>query len=220
MWGRAAISIRRSVPAFLAGALMCLQGCGSEPAGDPPAQPDDPDRQEACADLDSLFGLMDRLEAHLQAEGALDEGLMEKTSRALEKNLHSGAQDCHYLNHHHAPERNRFFFAELLTEKTSADTLPLGIYYLIRFRGLFSEDPEITEFFSEELAHVAHANPHAYTAYIRRYPNQKNMLLHSTRWRKRELPGLIGRFRAMQGGEEIAGFLEELHQESHSEAPG
>lgn len=213
----ATIPLRPGLAILWAGALLLLSGCGGDPAGEPAPQPgQDTLQARTCVDLDSLFGLMDRVEANLQTEDALDESLMEETSKALEQNMRAGSRDCHYLNHHHAPERNRFFFAELLSNKTATDTLPQGIYYLIRYRGLFSGDPEITEFFSEELARVAHRNPHTYTAYLRRYPNQKNMLLNSTRWRKRELPSLIERFRDLQDGEEIALFLEKLHVESES----
>lgn len=182
-------------------AIFTMIGCGPEAKVD---------GQADCALLDSLFNHTDSLEKLLAdptPSWVQIKILLEPTMHIMARNQDSPSNECSYLDHRYRPEKERFLFVDLLSEAAINDTFPEIIQYLVRLRGVFGEDPEIFEYLSEEMAHVGFANPRAYAQYLEDFPEQKKMILNSTRWNPVNVPKLRKKFESIPAGEEIAAFL-------------
>lgn len=195
----------RSVILAIALALAACDS-GKAPVATPAPKPD-------CARLDTLLGGLSTVQ-HLLDDTAQSWAAVKPPLDELLEGIHvylnSGSADCHFLNQKLHPEVERFAFVEALRRRIVRDTLSDGIYYLVRFRGLFPRDKEIAEFFSEEIAHVAYRNPEAFVSYLRRDPGQKEMLLNTTRWTVFNTDTLSARFGRTPGGEGVKAFIEGL----------
>lgn len=192
--------------------LGLLAGCAEQPSGTT--------EQQTCARLDSLFQMMDTVEARLadepvnwmEATHALDDAL-----GMLRENISRQETECSYLNHDHQPNRSRFIFVDFLTSSAIRDTFPEVLSYLVRIRSIFGEDVEINEYLSEELAHIAYANPLAYVRYLESYPSQRQLMLNSTRWNPVNLEKLILKFTDVPEGGEVVEFLRTKFSETLNE---
>lgn len=187
--------------AWIIGLLVLGWGCSPTP---PPAAAD------ACPTLDSLFAQTDALESALAGDEwqwPQLESQMESTLATMERNQHSGNMDCSYLNHRYHPEKERFLFVDQLTEAAITDTMPKILYYLVRLRSIFGDDPEIFEYLSEEMAHVGFANPSAYLQYLSLHPEQKSLILNSTMWNPVNASKLLAKFGSLPDGAPVVDFL-------------
>lgn len=187
--------------AWIIGLLVLGWGCSPTPS-----TPD----ADACATLDSLFSQTDALESTLAGDEWQwpdVEAKMETTLAIMERNQRSGNVGCSYLNHRYHPEKERFLFVDQLTEAAISDTLPNILLYLVRLRSIFGDDPEIFEYLSEEMAHVGFANPSAYLQYLFLHPEQKTLILNSTRWNPVNAPKLLAKFGALPDGTPVVDFL-------------
>lgn len=148
-------------------------------------------------------------------ETALAEGQPWSACTAQLKPLLAGLRDhmgtdtseCYFLNMRKFPDQDRLLFIDLLRDRTETDTLVEGIYYLLRLRGLFEHDHDISEYLSEELAHVALVNPHCFQGYLRANPDQEVMLLYSTKWNPLDHDTLIQRFQRIDSSSAVIPFL-------------
>lgn len=188
--------------------LFFLLGCKDSTQTDKPVT-----QKVHCPELDSLYERMRTVEDQLTAEtlqwNAVKPNL-DQLYTDIKTNLNTHQdKDCFFLDNYLRPERDRFYFIELLTEVTIQQSLEEGILYLIKFRGLFIQDKEITEFISEDLAHVAFHNPQVYLDYLHKHAEQEEMLLHSTRWVTTDIESLIDSFNTLEGSEKVVRFLEE-----------
>jgi hypothetical protein len=168
-----------------------------------------------CAELDSLFSTLKAMDSVL-LEGTYWEecvGLLQTSLQQLSHNQRPENKDCNYLDQRILPDEPRLLFVETLRSRIEQDTLPAGIYYLLRYRGIFKEDPEISEFFSEELAHLAYSNPACYLGYLNQNPDQEVMLLYSTRWNTMDLDTLLARFGRLPAAEPVRNFLLNLKEQ-------
>jgi hypothetical protein len=164
---------------------------------------------EQCQALDTLFSKLEEMEAALldgreweQCKPMLMDGLI-----ALEENHELGDSLCNYLDQRHHPDVPRLLWVESLRSRIEEDTISEGIYFLLRFRAVFKDDNEISEFFSEELASIALNNPQCYLGYLLKNPDQEVMLLYSTKWNKLDLPRQSLAFGTLEGGGVVADFL-------------
>ena len=98
------------------------------------------------------------------------------------------------------PEMPRCGFSQRAARALAATGLPFAYVNVM-------EDPEIFDNLSEEMAHVGFANPQAYVRYLQHYPEQKELILHSTRWNPVNVPKLRQKFEPVPGGAEVAEFL-------------
>jgi hypothetical protein len=80
----------------------------------------------------------------------------------------------------------------------------------LRWMGIFKRDPEISEFFSEEMHQLAKDNPACYLGYLQQNPDQEVMLLYSTRWHTLDLDTLVARFTRLPDSEPVVSFLRNL----------
>lgn len=176
-----------------------------KPKTDPPMQ------TITCPGLDSLFQTMELTEKQLtngQASWEVVRGNLDILYLDLKNNLaDEKGGDCFFLSNYYEHEEDRFYFIELLTETIIRENLEEGILYLVKFRGLFIMDKEITEFISEDLAHVAYHNPTVYLSYLQHHAEQEEMLLNSTRWVTTDKETLIQSFDTLDGSENIVQFL-------------
>ena len=156
----------RSSLLFFLLAILVLVSCKNAGTGEAPSI-----EQENCPELDSLYRQMEKVEVLLMAETLHWESLkpeLDHLYNNIQHNLNTNqGKQCFFLDNYSRPSRDRFYFIELLTEVTIQQHLEAGILYLIKFRGLFIQDKEITEFISEDLAHVAFHNPTVYLAYLK-----------------------------------------------------
>ena len=178
-------------------------------------KPDNGEQPEivSCPGLDSLYNRMDEIEAQLAAEN-VEWGSVKANLDVLHNELKTNLADekggsCYFLDNFYEREEDRFYFIELLTEVIIQQNLEDGILYLVKFRGLFIQDKEITEFISEDLAHVAYHNPAVYLSYLKNHSEQEEMLLNSTRWVTTDKETLIQSFDTLEGSEGIVKFLKE-----------
>lgn len=184
--------------------LLFAVGCGGTKTEKGP-------EASACPALDTLLEAVAKLEAQLNAAPWAEcEAALAGTLTRLEQNIRENDQICHFLNQKQRPELSRFAFVDALRGRIERDTVADGIYFLIRLRGIFSADPAISEYFSEELAYVATANPKCYLDYLRDNPDQERMLLHSTKWNPLLLDDLIAGFQPLSGAAGILDFLQQL----------
>jgi hypothetical protein len=126
---------------------------------------------------------------------------------SLRTDMGADTSVCYYLNMRVFPDQDRLLFIDFLRERTETDTLPEGIYYLLRLRGLFDHDHDISEYLSEELAHVALVNPSCFHRYLVASPDQEVMLLRSTKWNRLDLDTLIQRFARIDTSSAVLTFL-------------
>lgn len=173
---------------------------------------------ENCAQLDSLFQ-----DIRVMDEALLENkdwgnclALLDKSLLGLEANQQVEGKPCDYLDQRFLPDEPRLLFVESLRDRIESDTISQGIYYLLRFRGVFKEDAEISEFFSEELAHIALRNPACYLEYVRQNPDQEVMLLYSTKWNPLDLDTLLSGFEPLDSGGTVVAFLQNLKVEQEN----
>jgi hypothetical protein len=190
--------------------LMWVSACNSESVSeDKPVK----DSVSVCTSLDSVFSALKNLNALLADTTANWAGVkpsLDLVLDGLQANEKADDSGCHFLDARIHPEIERFSFVEHLRRRIVRDTISDGIYYLVRFRGIFTQDNEIQEFFSEEIAHVAYRNPESFILYLRRDPGQKEMLLNTTRWSVFKEDSLIARFSKVKGGESVSAFIQKL----------
>ena len=186
-----------------------LMGC-SEGQNVPATLP-----KSSCNALDSLFGSIQKMDEALLSGENWDAclPLLDRSLAALEANQTEENKPCDYLDQRLKPDEPRLLFVESLRERIEKDTIAEGIYYLLRFRGVFKEDVEISEFFSEELAHIAMRNPACYLEYVTQNPDQEVMLLYSTKWNKLDLETLLNRFEDLDSLGTVVAFLQNLKEE-------
>lgn len=163
----------------------------------------------ACEALDSLFDKLAKMEMALldgedwkQCKPLVQDGLA-----ALEARHKAGDTICNYLDQRHHPDIPRLLWVESLRSRIEEDTIAEGIYYLLRFRAVFKDDQEISEFFSEELASIALNNPNCYLGYLIENPDQEVMLLYSTKWNRLDMASQAKAFENLEGGAIVADFL-------------
>lgn len=189
---------------ILAGLLLWAGCVDSDPQPNPP--------KEECKSLAELLDRIEALDSAMQGNGKWEDcqGFVEPALEGLATNAKNESEECNFLNQHHFPDRPRFLFVESLRDRIERDTITEGIRYLVRLRGIFSEDEEITEFFSEELAHVAMRNPACYLGYIHENPDQEVMLLFSTKWNYMDADTLIAKFGRLEDSEAVTKYLLDL----------
>lgn len=183
----------------------------------PPATPAHP-QESPCLSLDTLLQHVDN------ARIALEEGrswaecanLLEPVLDGLRQNMRRDTGECNYLNMKKFPDRDRMLFVDLLRDRTETDTIHQGIYFLLHLRGIFDQDEAFSEFFAEELAHVAHNNPHCFQAYLNANPDQEVMLLYSTKWNRLDLDTLIHRYGRIDSGGTVVKYLSEQKEKFDS----
>lgn len=197
----------RLIPGILLGLSLCLAAC--QKATDPVAQPQP---KSTCAELDSLFQTLNALDSVLMNDAPWQECLpyLDASLPALTHNQRAENKDCNYLDQRYKPDILRLGFVESLRSRIEADTLSQGIYYMLRWMGIFKGDPEISEYFSEEISYVAMENPACYLSYLQHNPDQEVMLLYSTKWNVPDLDSLLSRFSRIPGSESVTGFLSNL----------
>jgi succinate dehydrogenase flavin-adding protein (antitoxin of CptAB toxin-antitoxin module) len=189
--------------------LMCgllFTACPS-----PETQPKSGEDSLACAGLDELMLRLSEVNQMLE-DGEEWESCKTHLSNVVElmdQNMQQPEERCHYLNQHNYPERPRFVFVETLSDRIRKDTLAGGLYFYVRLRGIFGDDAAISEYFSEELAHLALNSPDSYLRYLQSNPDQEVMLLYSTKWNFLDADTLIQRFSRRQGSEAVVDYLKE-----------
>lgn len=189
---------------FILGLLLAT-ACQPSPS-DPDAGPDPAPR---CAALDTLMATLHAVDSLLPLPNNWPNcsDRLRRVLDLMERNVRQGDESCHYLNQQNYPERPRFLFVDHLADRIRRDTLSEGLYFFVRLRGIFSDDPEISEYFSEELAHVALVNPVAYLDYLHANPDQEVMLLYSTKWTLLDADRLIGQFSGLEGSAPVVDYL-------------
>lgn len=162
-----------------------------------------------CPELAKVLDRIGKLDSLLEmkAEWPAIANVMDAALKGLALNMRQEKEICNYLNLQQYPDQPRFLFADALALRTLQDTLPAGIYYLLRLRGIFSEDAAISEYFSEELARMALQNPACYLGYLLENPDQEVMLLYSTKWNYLDADLLIERFQNLRGAEAVVSYL-------------
>lgn len=187
----------------------CLAACNQAPKVIAPPQP------ASCTELDSLFSTLAALDSVLMngGEWGVCKPYLDASLTALARNQRPDNKDCNYLDQNYRPDELRLMFVETLRSRIEEDTIPGGIYYMLRWMGIFKGDPEISEFFSEEISYVAMGNPACYLGYLQQNPDQEVMLLHSTKWNTLDLDTLLGRFSRLPGSEQVTGFLANLKEQ-------
>jgi hypothetical protein len=161
-----------------------------------------------CSQLDTLMQSLDAFQLLVMDAGWEEmQPSLDQLTHHLRNNIERRNDTCSFFNMQYYPDADRFGFIELLKERITEDSIPQGILYLIRLRGIFCVDKEITEFMSEEMAHVAVDNPSVFLKYYQDNPGQQELLLHSTRWNNVNTDSLIARFSRLEGGSPIADYL-------------
>ena len=191
--------------------LLFIAALGGACSNSSSGPADSPPQQVSCDSLNLLFDQLSEVEQQLEISSPIWNQVRPNLDILLEQlrmNLAQPQSPCYFLNHEQFPQRDRFRFIELLTEQIVAQDLEEGILYLIKLRGLFNGDEEITEYISEDLAHVALYNPDIYLDYYQHNPSQEEMLLNSTRWVSFDKAQLIAVYTEKPGAEEIVAFLE------------
>ncbi len=192
--------------------ILCLSSaaCRQEPAPQAPSL-----GNQVCGELDSLFGTLTRMDSVLMngEPWEICKPLLQSSLDPLSHNQRKNNEDCNYLDQRHRPDEPRLLWVESLRSRIEEDTISEGIYYLLRWRGIFKADPEISEFFSEELSYVAMGNPACYLGYIQANPDQEVMLLYSTKWNAMDLDTLIGRFGRLPSADPVVNFLRNLQEQ-------
>ncbi len=176
--------------------------------------------ENSCGVLDSVFKNITRLEdlfTDSSSTWAMVKQPLQEVLDGIGHNIEIQDSVCQFLNSKIHPEVERFAFVESLRRRIVRDTIDDGIYFLIRLRGIFSNDNDIQEFFSEEIAHIAYSNPLAYLGYLRRDPGQREMLLNTTRWSIFRDDSLLARFNRLEEGKGVAAFLEKIRQKNEPE---
>lgn len=203
------MSLRPAILALLAS--ICLAWSACTPAAPPTAKAEDP--------CDALAALLTQVRA---TETALMEAQpwpacttqLQSLLQGLQTDMGSDTSACYFLNMRKFPDQDRLLFIDLLRDRTETDTLPDGIYYLLRLRGLFEHDHDISEYLSEELAHVALVNPHCFQRYLQANPDQEVMLLYSTKWNPLDRDTLIQRFTRIDSSSPVIPFLQQTRDDS------
>lgn len=188
---------------------LCLAACRQEPTTNvqlPPSQ---------CAELDSLLETLHELDSVLMnnAQWATCIPYLDGSLESLSHNQRPENKDCNYLDLTYKPDEVRLQFVETLRSRIEQDTIADGIYYLLRWMGIFNADPEISEFFAEEISYVATENPACYLRYLKANPDQEVMLLHSTKWNTMDLDSLAARFARLPEADAVVGFLRSLKEQ-------
>lgn len=188
---------------------LCFAACGETPA------PMIAEPMKPCAELDSLFTRLAALDSVLMngEEWMVCKPYLDASLEALAANQRPENKDCNYLDQRHRPDDLRLMFVETLRSRIEEDTIPEGIYYMLRWMGIFNGDPEISEFFSEEISYVAMGNPACYLGYVQQNPDQEVMLLYSTKWNTMDLDTLLNRFARLPASEQVVGFLTNLKEQ-------
>lgn len=175
------------------------------------ASPSKEASDDVCLLLDSLFDQTDLLE-HSLGQDPISwpavESAMDQSLQLMERNQHSAPAACSYLDHRIHPEKERFLFVDLLTEASITDTMPKILFYLVRLRSIYGQDPEIFEYLSEEMAHVGFANPVAYLQYLQQFPEQKSLILNSSRWNPSNAAKLMAKFEPLPESGPVIAFLQ------------
>ncbi|MFN8393326.1 MAG: hypothetical protein U0176_01490 [Bacteroidia bacterium] len=189
--------------------VLCIFLAACNEATDPAVQPQP---SANCAELDSLFLTLNALDSVLMNDEPWETCLpyLDASLPALTRNQRPDNKDCNYLDQRYKPDILRLGFVESLRSRIETDTLSQGIYYMLRWMGIFKGDPEISEFFSEEISYVAMENPTCYLGYLQHNPDQEVMLLHSTKWNAPDLDSLLNRFARLPGSETVTAFLSNL----------
>jgi hypothetical protein len=171
---------------------------------------------DPCVQLDSLLQLLGNAQVALEegADWPVCSAHLQPLLEGLRENMHSDTGECNFLNMRKFPDVDRLIFVDLLRDRIEADTLPQGIYYLLHLHGIFNDDPDISEFFAEELAHVAHNNPHCFQGYLDENPDQEVMLLYSTKWNRLDLDTLIHQYAFLDSGGAVVVHLEEQKEKA------
>ncbi len=179
------------------------------------ASPPSPSTQ-TCSELDSLFQILGKMDSALvnDAPWEICKPYLQASLNPLSHNQRKENTDCNYLDQKYRPDEPRLLWVETLRDRIEEDTIPEGIYYLLRWRAAFKHDAEISEFFSEELSYVAMRNPACYLGYLQANPDQEVMLLYSTKWNKLDLDTLVGRFGRMEQADPVVNFLRNLQDQS------
>lgn len=188
----------------------CLAACQSGESLSPP-----PPATPTCSELDSLFSTLGQMDSMLinGAPWEACEPYLQSSLAPLSHNQRPENRDCNYLDQKYRPDEPRLLWVETLRSRIEEDTISDGIYYLLRWRGVFKSDPEISEFFSEELSYVAMSNPACYWGYVKENPDQEVMLLYSTKWNALDLDTLIGRFTRLPDAFPVVNFLRNLKEQ-------
>jgi hypothetical protein len=168
-----------------------------------------------CRELDSLFATLGKLDSVLMNGGTWAECVpyLDASLPALTHNQRKENKDCNYLDQNYRPEVLRLDFVANLRNRIEEDTIPGGVYYLLRWMGIFKGDPEISEYFSEEVSQLAMGNPACYLGYLHQNPDQEGMLLYSTRWNAMDLDTLVARFSRLPDSDAVVGFLRNLKEQ-------
>jgi hypothetical protein len=177
--------------------------------------PPTPLAHQACGELDSLFTTLTAMDSVLMNGEPWEvcKPYLQSSLSPLSRNQRKDNKDCNYLDQRIRPDEPRLLWVETLRSRIEEDTISEGIYYLLRWRGIFKDDPEISEFFSEELSYVAMGNPACYWGYMRQNPDQEVMLLYSTKWNAMDLDTLEGRFSRLTGADPVVSFLHNLKEQ-------
>lgn len=164
-----------------------------------------------CAGLDELILRLDEVNQMVETgkDWSACKAKLSQVMEMMENNIREDGERCHYLNQQNHPERPRFMFVESLSERIRRDTLPDGLYYYVRLRGIFGDDAAISEYFSEELAHLALNSPDSYLRYLLANPDQEVMLLYSTKWNFLDADTLIQRFSRRESSDPVVEYLKE-----------
>lgn len=184
----------------------CLLTACADPARNTPKA------QAPCHQLDSLLQQVTAVETALleDQDWTTCANLLRPMLDDLRHNMQDDSSECNFLNLKKFPDHDRFMFVELLRDRTEQDTIPEGIYFLLRLRGIFDTDHDISEYFSEELHLVALNNPHCFDTYLRTNPDQEVMLLYSTKWNPLDLDTLIAKFNRIDSASPAVTFLTDL----------
>jgi hypothetical protein len=189
--------------------VLCLSlaACQANESISPP-----PLGNQVCGELDSLFQTLTEMDSVLANEAPWEvcKPYLLASLAPLSHNQRKDNKDCNYLDQKYRADEPRLLWVETLRNRIEQDTIPEGIYYLLRWRGVFKGDPEISEFFSEELSYVAMGNPACYWGYLKQNPDQEVMLLYSTKWNALDLDTLVGRFGRLPDADPVVNFLRNL----------
>ncbi len=201
--------LMRKLQWFWLGFVLCFAACRETPA------PVDQPLPTSCTELDSLFAKLTALDSVLMngEDWEVCKPYLDASLSALAYNQRPENKDCNYLDQRHRPEDLRLMFVETLRSRIEEDTISAGIYYMLRWMGIFKDDPEISEFFSEEISYVAMGNPACYLGYVQQNPDQEVMLLYSTKWNSMDLDTLLRRFSSLPASEQVVGFLANLKEQ-------
>src|SRR5688572_30550756 len=118
----------RMLHGLLLALCLLLAACQEEQTGI--AKPN----TTACTELDSLFETLADLDSVLMNDEAwpVCRPFLDASLSALSYNQRPQNKECNYLDQRYKPDELRLMFVETLRSRIEADTIPEGIYYLLR----------------------------------------------------------------------------------------